>query len=342
MASEAQAWPCFHVGCHSEPRRSGPEWQLHVEARPSAVKGSNASLHVTCCGYLDLPVYRLACVTQLYNLVENECLPAEHSAVRTLLQSIRPAPPQNTKRQQQMFQLIVASPAFAAAADAARKPVSAKWSADAQVLRFCNDYLQCLHPPTSIEQAVCTHIPARISLVSTWLSSVFGAIRFAPWGHQAAAPAAAVASIASSSPPRAVAPEFVRLQFHYDTVVLNCVRRMWNGFGSLTGFMEVMVTWLQPLLKRASIFYGGSCLSVPQRSCFVGMSILLPCVLASVAFPTVPTVVAHIRARRDRTMAISARAWSVVDRRRTIDMVSWLRVARRRDGIARSRRADRG
>ena len=196
----------------------------------------------------------------------------------------------------------------------------AKWNPTHEELEFYTTYL-ALHPPTSIEQAVCTAMPSRILVVNSWLGSVFGSLRIASWTRASAIAAPAIVGPSSSSSASvAVAaalpvPASIVLRFYYDTTVHNCVRRLWDGTGSLAGFLRVMARWLTPLLQRASIFYGQQHSPFLQRSsnCFIGMTILPPCVLTRMTLVhSPPTVVAHLRANRKFTMLMAHLAWSVV------------------------------
>jgi len=186
-----------------------------------------------------------------------------------------------------------------------------------------------LHPPKSIEHAVCTDRVVRVAVVTGWLGSVFNRMVIPTWDaappeQRGATPAPAAVAFALSAralPSSSATSELAALpkkvlEFYYDSTVHNCVRRMWDGFGDLTGFIDVMASWLRPLLERASIYFGNQAnpLARGTTRLFVGMSVLPPCLLTphTVDEPS-PIVVAHLRTRRKHNLVSSQRTWTVVD-----------------------------
>ncbi len=274
---------------------------------------------------------------KLHDLLDQRRIAHDNKDVSSLQQSMR-LPKQQPHHQQQQQQrqqkAFIASHAYAEVDPIKTKVGPVHWTPEQ--IQFLESHVLSLHPPTSIEHAVCSNMPTRIWAVNTWMGRVFGSLRIATWAPLAcdavvaSVSASASASAASSSaavPARIVAKRaHILLQFHYDIAVLNCVRRMWNGMGQIQGIVAVMEPWLYPLLKRASIYYGGPVpVELLQRSCFVGMTILPPCVLTRIPSDAPPpTVVAHIRGRREHSMAGSTRAWSTVDSVRLVNLVSGL------------------
>jgi hypothetical protein len=159
--------------------------------------------------------------------------------------------------------------------------------------------------PKSVTNAVCA-VHHRAGAVTMYMGCEYGSLRLHP--RQALQDAAGGA--ASSSVP-SMGQHL--MPFWYDSPALACIRRFWSGFGGVTGLIEVLKRWLPPLLQR--VHNQNDRQEVPDatsiyQQCFVGMTMLPPCMATHGARASTPWILAHVRPTRRSPFCF---AWSIVD-----------------------------